>query len=168
MDPRLFNVCVVEPSLEFLATVGERNFNTNEARRMLIAIAWQESRITHRRQVGGPAKGFWQFEQGGGVHGVRTHQTSKWIAAKVLDQLSIPNRFDLIYDAIEHNDMLACCFARLLLYTDPKPLPMGWSGAKNEERAWQYYIRNWRPGKPHRDTWNESWRIAVEATDAEN
>ena len=28
---------------------------------MLLAIGLQESRFVHRRQIGGPACGFWQF-----------------------------------------------------------------------------------------------------------
>ncbi len=37
-------------------------------------------------------------------------------------------------------------FARLLLWTDAKPLP----AIGDEQGAWDYYLRNWRPGKPTR------------------
>lgn len=43
---------------------------TPEAKVMLLAIGLQESRFEHRRQIKGPARGFWQFEAGGGTAGV--------------------------------------------------------------------------------------------------
>ena len=48
--------------------------DTPEARVMMLAIGLQESRFVHRRQIKGPARGFWQFEQGGGVIGVVSRQ----------------------------------------------------------------------------------------------
>ncbi len=53
--------------------------------------------------------------------------------------------------------MLACAFARLLLFTDPRPLP----ALGNPQAAWDYYVRNWRPGKPHRDTWDALYAKAL-------
>ena len=35
--------------------------DTPQAHCMLLAIGLQESRFVHRRQIGGPACGFWQF-----------------------------------------------------------------------------------------------------------
>ncbi len=56
--------------------------NTPAADCMLLAIGLQESRFVHRRQIGGPARGFWQFEKGtrasrGGVWGVFLHAASR-------------------------------------------------------------------------------------------
>ena len=42
---------------------------SDEAVTMMLAIGYQESRFEHRRQIRGPARGFWQFEHGGGVVG---------------------------------------------------------------------------------------------------
>ena len=36
------------------------HMDSPEARAMLLAIGLQESKLTYRRQVGGPAHGFWQ------------------------------------------------------------------------------------------------------------
>ena len=36
--------------------------DTRAARALLVAIGLQESRFEHRRQIGGPARGFFQFE----------------------------------------------------------------------------------------------------------
>lgn len=127
-----------------------------EARAEVMAIGMQESRFKHRRQVGGgPALGLWQFESGGGVHGVLTHPSTKPIITPILEVLRY--RPSDCYHAIEHNDVLACVFARLLLWTHPKPLP------RDPETAWQYYLDTWRPGKPHRETWDafyaEAWTV---------
>lgn len=123
-----------------------------KARVLLIAIALQESRFEHRRQIGGPARGFWQFESGGGVYGVLTHSASKPLIEPVLATLRYePSE---CYDAIAHNDVLACIFARLLLFTHPKALPA------SAETAWRYYLDTWRPGKPHADSWEAFYRQA--------
>lgn len=127
---------------------------------MLVAIGLQESRFTHRRQVGGPARGFWQFELGGGVRGVLTHQATKPIIRAVLERLQYDFDPATSYAAIEHNDVLACIYARLLLWALPYKLPV----QGEVESAWGQYLAAWRPGKPHRETWdvffNEAWGVA--------
>lgn len=121
------------------------NMDTPPARVMLLAIGLQESRFIHRKQVRGPARGFWQFETGG-VSGVARHHASKDHLRGVCDAL----RYDAegVYGTIADNDTLACAVARLLLWTHPEPLPV------NAQSAWEYYIDLWRPGKPHRGTWD--------------
>lgn len=126
-----------------------------EARAMLMAIGLQESRFLHRRQVGGPARGFWQFEAGGGVRGVLEHQATRPLVGPILQLLRYePHE---VYDALADNDVLAAVFARLLLWTHPGPLPRDATG------AWGYYLAIWRPGKPHRETWDALYAEAWEA-----
>lgn len=132
-----------------------------EATALVLAIGLQESRFEARRQLPkGPARGFWQFERGGGVVGVLTHGTTRPHAAKVLDFLRYPADIDShgVHTAIEHNDVLACCFARLLLWTLPDRLP----GRLDVDLGWNQYLRAWRPGKPHITTWPENYAIAWE------
>lgn len=134
--------------------------DTPAARAMLLAIGLQESRFEYRRQVGpGPARGFWQFEKGGGVAGVLKHPISKPLIVPICEHLRYSPTPDVCHSAIEDNDVLACCFARLLLYTDPSLLP----GPKQSWEGWEQYLRNWRPGKPHPETWpkfyREAWQI---------
>lgn len=118
---------------------------------MMLAIGLQESRFTHRRQMGsGPAMGFWQFERGGGVRGVLNHHVSAVKAASLCNARRVPAREMDVWKALENDDVLAAGFARLLLLTDPRPLP----GIDDTEGAWKYYLRNWRPGRPHRSTWD--------------
>lgn len=133
--------------------------NTPEAKAMLWAIARQESRLDARRQIGGPARGFWQFELGG-IRGVLNHPASKIPIRAVLERLDYDFYPDTSYAAIEHNDALAFCYARLLLYTLPTALP-----AKGDaDEGWKQYTEAWRPGKPHRETWDaffeQAWEIA--------
>ena len=129
------------------------------AKAMILAIGLQESRFRHRIQVpNGPAHGFWQFEKGGGVRGVLTHPSTLPLLLPVLQVLNYPTGEKACYDAIVHNDVLACVFARLLLWSVPGRLPE----PAEPQRAWEYYISGWRPGKPHRETWdkfyNEAWK----------
>lgn len=129
-----------------------------EAELMLLAIGLQESRFTHRRQIGGPARGFWQFERGGGVAGVIQHPVSREHALKVCGARNVRPIPDQVYQRLETDDVLAAAFARLLLWTDPARLPQ--VGEFNE--AWNLYFRTWRPGKPHRKTWDELYAKAME------
>lgn len=124
---------------------------------MLKAIALQESRFLHRKQIGGPARGFWQFEQGGGVRGVLNHPASREHIRRILTARGYDHQPTTSYRAIETDDVLACAYARLLLYTLPGALP-----EKGEhDEAWKAYLEAWRPGRPHRSTWDafydEAW-----------
>lgn len=130
--------------------------DTPAARVMLVAIGLQESRFTHREQIGGPAHGFWQFEAGGGVKGVLSHEASRPHILPILETLSYDDAGAECYSAIVDNDILACAFARLLLWTHPKPLPP----RTDVEGAWRYYLATWRPGKLHRDTWGDFYERA--------
>lgn len=130
--------------------------DTPTSRAMLLAIGLQESRFEHREQIGGPAHGFWQFEKGGGVRGVLRHSASKRHIESVAESLSYEPDVEVMYEAIVHNDVLACAFARLLLWTHPKPLPV----RADVDGAWHYYISTWRPGKPHRETWDDFYEQA--------
>lgn len=135
------------------------HMDTVPARAMLLAIGLQESRFLHRVQLpNGPAHGFWQFEAGGGVHGVLNHSATKEIIRDVCAIRGVTPLVGNCYRAIIDDDVLACAFARLLLYTVPGKLP-----AQNErDIAWFQYLNGWRPGRPHRSTWNDffdhAWR----------
>lgn len=138
----------IEPALLLLPARME----SAEAVVMLLAIGLQESLFKHRRQlVGsppkpvGPAKSFWQAEQGGGmVTGLLGfhNQDVQDLARGLCAVRGVPAQPRAVWEAIEHDDVLAAGLARLLLYTDPARLP----GLGDEEGAWQLYLRTWRPG----------------------
>lgn len=142
--------------------------DTSAARVVLVAIALQESRMKHRRQlVGsppkplGPAAGLWQFEKGGGIKGVLTHPASAAQAREVCKARGVGPAVDAVWSALQYDDVLACALARLLLWTDPHRLPE----IGDADGAWALYLRVWRPGKPHPETWGNLYAQAVrEAT----
>lgn len=123
----------------------------------MLAIGLQESRFEHTHQIGGPAHGYWQFERDGGVRAVLRHPVTKIHAITLCAARGVLAAPQLAFDAIEHDMVLAAGFARLLLYSDPAPLP----GLGDEEGTWAYYLRNWRPGKPHPQTWPEMYQNAL-------
>ena len=145
----------IEPALLLLPARME----SPQAVVMMLAIGLQESRFTHRRQIGGPARGFWQFEQGGGVRGVLRHPATRDHAVKVCDARGVQPVDEKVYAALEHDDVLAAAFARLLLFSDPAKLPT----IGDESGARSLYLRTWRPGKPHPGTWPALYAQSVEA-----
>lgn len=146
----------IEPALLLLPARME----SAEAIVMLLAIGLQESRFEHRRQIKGPARSFWQAEKGGGmVHGVLRHPATRTHALAVCDARGVQPVDETVYVAIEHDDVLAAALARLLLFTDPFPLPKLGDAAG----AWDYYLRTWRPGRPHRHSWDALYARALEA-----
>lgn len=145
----------LDPALALLPA----KMDSDAARVMLLAIGLQESRFMYRFQKvagkpkqKGPARGFFQFERGGGVVGVMTHQQSKDLAKGLCKARGVPFDSAAIHTRLETDDVLAAGFARLLLWTDPYPLP-GVDASHGD--AWDLYLRTWRPGKPKRDTWDE-------------
>jgi hypothetical protein len=127
---------------------------------MLVAIGLQESGFLVRRQYGnGPARGFWQFEAGGGVKGVMEHPNTTSYAAAVCAERGVPFERAKVWAALETDDLLAVVFARLLLWSDPKPLP----AITEPDAAWNLYARTWRPGKPHPEKWADCHAQALEA-----
>jgi hypothetical protein len=162
MQPSEFLRLILDPGLALLAELGSP-LPSDDARRFLLAVALQESgpKLEARYQnspssSAGPARGWWQFEQGGGVLGVLTHAATRDRAAQVCDALFIQRNSAAVWRAIEGNDLLAASFARLLLWTDVPPVPTG------EASAWTCYAdRLWRPGKPHPETWGDNWSTAT-------
>ena len=133
---------------------------SREARAMLLAIGLQESRFQHRRQQGnGPARGFWQFEKLGGVQEILTNKTTAVVALPIASTFLYPTTPAACHAAIEHHDVLAAVFARLLLWVDPRALPT----PIEADKGWAIYLANWRPGKPRPAAWPanfaQAWRM---------
>lgn len=166
-DRRAAMLQTINPALAWLGVRGVPA--TDAARVMLLAIAGQESDCQHRRQIGGPARGLYQFESGGGVRGVLMHRSSARLAAAACEWRGVKAETPHVWAALEHDDVLAAMFARLLLWTDPRPLPA------DEGEAWDYYLRNWRPGAYTRGDdaeraklrakWSGHWKLAREAVE---
>jgi hypothetical protein len=148
---------VLKDAIEPAFLLLPEKMRTDAARVEMLAIGLQESRLKYRFQktlnpyVKGPARGLWQFERGGGVIGVMTHRHTKDLAEAICKARGVPFDSSLIHARLEFDDVLAAAFARLLLWADPKPLP---GIDASHEEAWDCYVRSWRPGKPHRHTWD--------------
>ncbi|AXC36532.1 hypothetical protein HOT57_gp88 [Pseudomonas phage phCDa] len=145
------------------------HYDSLAVRLLMLTIGLQESRFTSRRQLiskvvdgkrvlvpEGPAIGFWQFEKGnavskGGVWGVLNHYRVGPLAQEICRGQGLKADAETVWLAMETNDVLAAAFARLLLLSDAKALPK----IGDVDGAWECYaIRTWRPGKPHRETWD--------------
>ena len=133
--------------------------DTPEARAMLVAIALQESNLQYRKQIGGPALGFfmWELPQ---VILVLRHEVIGPMALKVLADLAYSvgaPPYENIHAAMQHNDILQCAFSRLLLWPDAAPLPK----RGDVQGALAAYLRVWRPGKPRPlefpGNWAKAW-----------
>lgn len=128
-----------------------------QATAMLLATGYQESRFEARRQINGPARGYWQFEQGGAVLGVLRHEATAGVLSVIWRRLGYtgaPTPYGL-WTAIEHHDVLAAVCARLLLWTLPDQMP----ARTQVDAGWFCYVSAWRPGKARPDTWSEAWAI---------
>lgn len=143
---------MLNPALAWLPVKMDRP----AARVILLTIGLQESHFLYRRQLGnGPARSFLQFERGtkasrGGVWGIYLHPASKDLLREACAAHGVPFDPMSIWQAIEHNDVLAFICGRLLMWTDAQPLP----ALGDVDAAWSLYAdRCWKPGKPHPETW---------------
>lgn len=177
---RLANI--VETAINPAMAMLPPKMDSAGARVQLLATGLQESRFEHRaqivftgrtvrgpdgravkEQVKGPARSFWQMERGGGCAGLVRHPASRDLMRKLCEARGCAFTPLAIWTLIEHDDVLAASAARLLYWTDPAPLP----AIGDSQGAWDYYIRVWRPGKPHRHTWDAFYaQAAAEVTGA--
>lgn len=161
----------IDPALRLLPP----KMDTPAARVQVLATALQESDLRYRRQLiavkdkptghmvlrpVGPAKSFWMGEIGGGmVHGVRVHPATRDLARSLYEARQVPPNDRAIWNAIENDDVLAAGLARLLIYSDPQPLPR----LGDVQGAWRLYAdRTWLPGKPKPEKWPMCYRRAME------
>lgn len=130
-----------------------------EVQNMMLAIAYQESRARARWQIpNGPAAGLWQFEGGSkaAIGQLMQHSATQYRLSETCRRFHFPFDRAALHQLLRTNDMLAAVLARLLLYSDPRPLPK----LHQIEYGWDYYTQNWRPGKPHLASWDEAWAYA--------
>lgn len=148
---------VLTPALELLPA----RMDGPQARVMLLATGLQEARFAHRRQIRGPARGLWQFEDGprSALAGLLTLPTTEGHMRSLCAARNVDPDRTAIYRQLEHDDVLAAGVARLLLWSDPKPLPP----VPDASAGWALYLRTWRPGKPHPGTWPALYARAVAA-----
>lgn len=143
----------------------------------LTAIGLQETEFRERRQVAdwgpgrtpifGPARGWWQFEIPG-VTEVMTHRKTRALATGALIYLGYGRLVGdpaAVHRVLEHNDVLAATFARLLLSIDPRPLPTTRDG---HMALWLQYVAQWRPGAPKPSKFPQYYQLAWDLHHAKN
>ncbi len=154
----MFHSVVLKPGLKYLENLCTLSVS-KEAEVLLLTTALQESGLVHRLQVGGPARSYWQFEQGGGVRNVVSSSASALKLSAVCQDLNIPFSESVIFEAMAWNDQLAVVMARLNYWLNPLKLP----DAQDVEGSWNYYVNTWHPGKPRKETWAGYHAQAYEA-----
>ena len=162
MKPSLFLTSVIRPGLDILADATTLPVQSAEAEVLLLAIATQESALRARWQNGVVnttlARGYFQFEKMGGLAGVAGHRRTAEPLRSLCAALTLAVDLDSLWVALPYNDALQVALARLLLWSDPQPLP----AIGDKDGAWQCYLRSWRPGKPSRLRWDAAYDGAVE------
>lgn len=160
---RLLNTAII-PALTELAAFGVSD--SPDVRRFMLAIALQESKLKHRRQVSasgeetGAAAGYFQFEKNGGCRGALTHRVIAPHMRAVCEAYNVEPTALAMWEAIRYQDVVAAAAARLLIYTLPHKMPT------TAADGWAQYIEAWRPGKPHLSSWAAHWATATLATGA--
>lgn len=133
---------------------------TRTRRILVAATGFQEtSYLTRIQYNNGPARSYWQFENGklAAINGVLNHKATKAMAFAVCKARGVAAERMAVWKAMETDDVLGAAFAAMLIYTDPYPMPT------TKDAAWEMYAeRLWRPGKPHPKKWQESWAFALE------
>ena len=134
--------------------------NSRERRILVAATGYQEtSYLTRFQYNNGPARSYWQFENGrlAAINGVLNHKATKAMARWVCEARGVEPERMAVWKAMETDDVLGAAFAAMLIYTDPFAMPT------TKQAAWTMYAdRLWRPGKPHPEKWTESWAFALE------
>lgn len=153
MEPKRLLKTAIIPALIELEPFDIKD--SPEAQRFMLAIALQESGIKNRRQMNnGPAASYWQWEKTGGCYGALNHKTVGPMMRAVCDKYDIEATPLGLWTAMQYQDIVAACAARLLIYTLPNSLP------QTADDGWAQYLRAWRPGKPRPDSWDVNWSIA--------
>lgn len=155
---------IIEPALRILPPM----MTSDRARAQLLAIQAQEDPDQVRRQIAGyredkkiiwgPARGLWQFERNG-VIGVLRHPKTRDHALTICYRLGNAGTAASVYHQLQHDDVLAACFARLNLWWLKGPLPAKGDPAE----GWRQYFAAWGPGSPKPEKWPGNFKRAWEA-----
>ena len=156
-DLQTINDNILTPALALLPPA----FDTLNARRMLLACGDQETGFLTTVQYGnGPARSYWQDEEGGSVKGVLAHPKAGPMLLALCDHFGMVHDRHAIWQALGDPalQVFAAAFNRLLLLCDAHPMP-----STRADGLDCYLNRCWRPGKPHPEKWPGCWARASAA-----
>jgi hypothetical protein len=150
VTPANFYNMVILPASQRFGAMAFHVPNSQASRVLLMAIAGIETGWSERIQIpNGPARSYWQIESNGALLDVYANaDTQQWLV-DVCTLWDIDADAGTVFEAIAYHDPLAYVMARLTLWLDPAALP----AVGDSIGAWDYYLRNWRPGKPRPDAW---------------
>ncbi len=157
MNPKLFCVQVIKPTLYHLGLY------TPAAENLLLGTAIQESRLKHRRQIGGPALSYFQIEPN--THDDIWNNYLKYrqaLANKIINLMTSKNANRL--NELEHNDKYACAIARVQYLRVPYLLPSHSDVAKMAAFWKKYYNTPLGRGKESEfiHNWNQYVTMAIQ------
>ena len=151
MTPTVFYTTILVPGIAWCQTVIPEVPWQRNARVLGLAIAGQESGWEYRVQLdGGEGHSFWMFETIG-VDGVLSDPLVGPMARSLARAAGVAVTAQDIWETIAtpRGDALAVGLMRLLLYSDPLPIPPPYAPIS----CYDYYDHLWRPGKPHEADW---------------
>lgn len=156
MTPKFLLTNAIRPAFALLEAVGVHS--DIKAELEVLAIAGQETEWAARLQGGGgPARGFWQFETGPMSATAEVFRVCSPKLKFVCDECCVPFDRAHVSEALAWNDVLAAAMARLLLFTDPAPLPE----VGDVQGGLALYLRKWAPGLPHPEVWPGRYGTAL-------
>lgn len=135
MTPDDFRAEVIDPVLRLL------DLYSRAASNLMLGTALVESRLVHRRQIGGgPARGLFQIEPATFHDVYRRYLPRRTGLLMRVNGLLLPNRTpaEQLYD----NDRLGCAIARLKYWMCPLPLPR----ADDAPGLAAYWVRHYNAG----------------------
>ena len=165
MDASTFDKTILVPALDWFRSLVVEVPVKRDSHVLLLAIAGQETNYrTRLQQPIDFAHGWFQFELGGATKGVLSNSATSIIAKRLCANYNLVATPKAVWTTLgkPEGDNLAVGFARLLLWSDPKPLP----AVGDEDAAYATYIKNWGPGKPDRARWRMVYPQAMKVISA--
>jgi hypothetical protein len=157
MTPAEFLATIIVPAASLLPS----QYDTREARCLLLAIAGQESGWDQRLpEPGSPlskGRGYWRCTKIGAVLAVLTRDVTQPLIIHVCAVRKLWPGRDHVHAAIGVDDELACCVARLALSLDGRALP----AIGERYLAWALYRDVWRSSTTKLETWEERYEAAA-------
>jgi hypothetical protein len=155
MTPEFLLTRIVRPMVDHLGWPQPR-----EREVLLVAIAIQESELKYRRQHrNGPARSLWQIEPTTALDCLVRCS----VALEVWESMGFKldanawSPFGSACIALQFSDVGACAIAAGILRITPGRLPE----VGDQDGAFAYYLKAWRPGVPRKDDWPASYRAAL-------
>jgi hypothetical protein len=171
MSPERYLTGEIIPALTWLTAQHGRDMGPPEVLVQLLATALHEGDGLKARVQYGPkgssilkrfGHSMWMFEGGekAALAGLFASPATGPALRKACEWLGVEHDHQHVWWCMVGNDKLAAICGRLLLLTDPHPVPM----LDDVDESYATYLRCWRPGKPPGpDKWRRVHQRALDA-----